>query len=308
VRGRVSFVDTPTPAPARNVIAVLPGTDPALRGEYVAIGAHNDHVGYVAEAVDHDSLRVYNRLVRPGGAESPPRPATAQEEAIAREALAALRGIRPVRPDSISNGADDDGSGTVGVLEIAEALAADPPGRSVLFVWHTAEEMGLLGAEWFTDHPTVPREAIVAQLNIDMIGRNSEDDPAQSNTVLLVGSDRISTELHNLSEDANQSLDPPLTLDYTMNDPADLEQVYYRSDHYSYAAKGVPIIFYTTGLHPDYHANSDEVDKIEFGKMARIARLVYVTGEQVANLDHAPARDNRGPRVGKGSHGKLPPK
>jgi hypothetical protein len=96
-----------------------------------------------------------------------------------------------------------------------------------------------------------------------------------------------------------------MTIDYRLNDPADPERIYYRSDHYSYAAKGVPIIFYTTGLHPDYHANSDSVEKIAFEKMARISQLMYETGRRVANLDHAPARDNKGPRMGKGSAGKL---
>jgi hypothetical protein len=123
--------------------------------------------------------------------------------------------------------------------------------------------------------------------------------------VYLVGSDRISTELHNLSEDSNASMSTPMTLDYEMNDPADPESIYTRSDHYSYAAKGIPIIFYTTGLHRDYHYLTDEVDKIEFPKMAHIAQLVYTTGVRVANLDHFPVRDNRGPRKGKGDTGKI---
>ena len=111
--------------------------------------------------------------------------------------------------------------------------------------------------------------------------------------------------MNNIAVDANASLSKPLKLDYEMNDPTDLEQVYYRSDHYSYAAKGIPIIFFTTGLHGDYHFNSDHVDLINFEKMARVGQLVYETGRRVANLDHAPARDNKGPRVGKGSNGKL---
>ena len=121
----------------------------------------------------------------------------------------------------------------------------------------------------------MPLDAIVAQLNIDMIGRNRDDKPSEANTVYLVGSDRISSELHEINREANGALAQPLTLDYEMNDPADLEQIYYRSDHYSYAAKGIPIIFFTTGLHPDYHANTDEVSKIEFDKLTRIdaARL-----------------------------------
>ncbi|MGE3275064.1 MAG: M28 family peptidase [Vicinamibacterales bacterium] len=259
----------------RNIVGIIEGTDPLLRDTYVAFGAHYDHVGYAEGEVEVGRRGLPGRVVDAN--------------------------------DRIWNGADDDGSGTVTVMAIAHAFATGPkPRRSLLFVWHAGEERGLLGSRYYADHPTVPIDAIVAQLNIDMVGRNSENDPAQSNTVLLVGSDRISTELHNISEDANQSLATPMTLDYAMNDPADLEQVYYRSDHYSYAAKGIPIVFYTTGLHPDYHANSDEVDKIEFGKMAKIARLIYTTGFQVANLDHAPARDLKGPRAGKGTSGKLP--
>jgi hypothetical protein len=140
-----------------------------------------------------------------------------------------------------------------------------------------------------------------------MVGRNRDDKPEEANTVYLVGSDRISTELHNVNEDANAALPRPLKLDYEMNDPTDLEQVYYRSDHYSYAAAGIPIIFYSTGLHPDYHANTDAPDKILYDKMARIGGLVYATGLRVANLDHPPARDNRGARAGRGTTGKLAP-
>jgi hypothetical protein len=139
-----------------------------------------------------------------------------------------------------------------------------------------------------------------------MIGRNRCDRPTEANTVYVVGADRISTELHNLNEAANASLDRPLALDYELNDISDLESIYTRSDHYSYAAKGVPIVFFTTGLHRDYHYVTDEIDKILFPKMARIAQLVYTTGWRVANLDHLPARDNKGPRAGKGGGGKLP--
>jgi Zn-dependent M28 family amino/carboxypeptidase len=119
--------------------------------------------------------------------------------------------------------------------------------------------------------------------------------------VYLVGSDRISTELHDVSRAANDALAEPMMLNYEFNDPSDLEQLYYRSDHYSYAAKGVPIIFFTTGLHPDYHANTDEVSRIEFGKMTRITQLIYATGWRLADLDHALVRDRLGPRAGKGT-------
>jgi Zn-dependent M28 family amino/carboxypeptidase len=168
-------------------------------------------------------------------------------------------------------------------------------------VWHAGEESGLYGSRYFADHPTVPLDRIVAQLNIDMVGRNRDDQISEANTVYLVGSDRISSELHQINREANLALAQPMKLDYELNDPGELEQFYYRSDHYSYAAKGIPIIFFTTGLHPDYHANTDEVSKIEFPKMTRIAQLVYETGARVANLDHVPARDYKGARAGRGT-------
>jgi hypothetical protein len=209
--------------------------------------------------------------------------------------------------DAINNGADDDGSGTVAIMAIAKAFAQGPkPKRSLLFVWHAGEESGLLGSRYMAENPVGGDiDRIVAQLNMDMVGRNQNDDPAHANMVLVVGSDRISTELHNINEDANAALEKPLTLDYSMNDPADPQSIYTRSDHYSYAAKGVPIVFYFTGLHPDYHRPSDTVDKIIFDKVQRIARLAYETGRRVANLEQPPAKDNLGPRAGKGFSGKL---
>jgi hypothetical protein len=211
-----------------------------------------------------------------------------------------------IREGKILYGADDNGSGTVTLLGIAKAFATGPKTkRSVAFIWHAGEERGLLGSRYNADYPAIAIEKTVANLNMDMVGRNRDDKAEEENTVYLVGSDRISTELHNLTLEANTSLARPLRLDFEMNDPTDLEQVYYRSDHYSYAAKGIPIVFFTTGLHGDYHFNTDSVEKINFEKMARIGQLVYETGRRVANLDHAPARDNKGPRVGKGSNGRL---
>jgi len=191
-------------------------------------------------------------------------------------------------------------------MALAKAFATGPkPKRSLLFVWHTGEEAGLYGSRYMADYSEIPLERMSAQLNIDMIGRNRCDDPKEGNTVYVVGSDRISTELHNLNEDANASLPQPMKLDYELNDPADPESIYTRSDHYSYASKGIPIIFFTTGLHRDYHYVTDEVSKIEFAKLAHITQLVYTTGWKVANLDHLPARDNKGPRKGKGATGKI---
>jgi hypothetical protein len=208
--------------------------------------------------------------------------------------------------DRINNGADDDGSGTTALIGLARAFAHGPrTKRSLIFVWHAGEELGEYGSKYFTDFPTVPIDKIVAQLNMDMIGRNHDNLETESNTVYPVGSDRISSELHNIMIDANESLNKPLTLNFALNDPTDPERVYYRSDHYNYALKGIPVIFFTTNLHPDYHRVTDSVEKIGFEKMARITQLVYETGRRVANLDHAPMRDFKGPRLGKGAQGKI---
>jgi hypothetical protein len=256
-----------------NVIGIVEGSDPQLKSTFVVIGAHYDHVGYADAELNDGKRPSPPGRVSPGAAD-----------------------------DRIWNGADDDGSGTVAVMALARAFAQGVhPKRSLLFIWHAGEERGLYGSRYFADYPTVPLDKIVAQLNIDMIGRNRDDKKSETNTVYLVGSDRISTELDKISRDADQSLQPPLRLDYEMNDPSDPEQVYYRSDHYSYASKGIPIIFFTTGLHPDYHANTDDVSKIEFPKLTRVAQLVYETALRVANLDHPPVRDNKGPRAGKGT-------
>jgi len=208
--------------------------------------------------------------------------------------------------DRIYNGADDDGSGSTALIAIANAFMTTPkPRRSLMFAWHAGEERGLWGSQYLADHPPVPLESIIAQLNIDMIGRDRDNKDSEENTVYAVGADRISTELHNILIDANKGLTQPLTLDFEMNDPADPERIYFRSDHFSYAAKGIPIIFFFTGLHPDYHQVTDSVEKIHFQKMSHIVRLVYEIGRRVADLDHAPIRDFKGARAGTGSAGKL---
>ena len=257
---------------AQNVVGVVEGSDAKLKSTYVAFGAHYDHVGYADGELTKNAE---GQMVRAG---APGRVTAGFED------------------DRIWNGADDDGSGTVTLMGLARAFAQGPrPKRSLLFVWHTGEERNRLGSLYFVDHPTVPLESIVAQLNIDMVGRNRDDKASESNTTYLVGSDRISTELDQIAQAANQGLKTPLTLDYELNDPSDPESIYTRSDHYSYASRGIPIIFFTNALHPDYHANTDEVSKIEFDKMARVGGLVYATAWRIANLDHAPVRDRRGP-------------
>jgi len=271
----------------RNVVGLIEGSDARLKDTYVLFGAHYDHVGYSQTPPGAGRGGAGGGGANAGGctgqARDTPRPG-----------------------DVINNGADDDGSGTVSVMAVARAYALGPkPKRSLMFVWHSGEESGLYGSRYMADYPVVPLDKVSAQLNIDMIGRNRCDQASEANTVYLVGSDRISTELHNVSEDTNKKLAAPLKLDYEFNDPADPESIYTRSDHYSYASKGIPIVFYTTGLHKDYHYVTDEVSKIEFPKMAHIAQLVYETGWNLANLDHFPARDNKGPRMGKGTGGPI---
>jgi hypothetical protein len=279
----------------RNVVGILPGSDPKLKDTYVMFGAHYDHIGYQQTPPGQGRGGFGGGGGAAGGGQPP----------AAGGCVGQARDT-PRPGDVINNGADDDGSGTVAVMAIAKAFAQGPkPKRSLLFVWHAGEEAGLLGSRYMADYPVVSLDKVSAQLNIDMIGRNRCDDPKESNTVYVVGSDRISTELHNLNEESNSRLEKPMKMDYEMNDPADPESIYTRSDHYSYASKGIPIIFYTTGLHRDYHYLTDEVSKIEFPKMAHIAQLVYSTGMKVANMDHVPVRDNKGPRKGKGAAGKI---
>lgn len=244
----------------KNVVGVLEGSDPVLKNEYVAVGAH----------YDHDGIK------------------------------------DPINGDAIWNGADDDGSGTVAVMAIAEAFAKGQqrPKRSILFVWHAAEEKGLWGSEYFADNPTVPITSIITQLNIDMIGRaqkpGDENHPvnkdlAKPGEVFLVGSKMMSTELGELSESINKSF-LNLSFNYKYDDPNDPERIFYRSDHYNYAKKGIPIIFYTDGTHVDYHQPTDTVDKIDFPQMEKITRTVFAVGWELANRANRPKVDKPLPK------------
>jgi hypothetical protein len=305
MHGNLRF--TERPAPTRNVVAILPGSDPALRGEYVAVGAHSDHVGYrVTGPVDHDSLHLFNQqrwfaTENPTGAPLSPdeRRAVQARLAAIQVNVDSLRALRAARRDSINNGADDDGSGSVTVLELAEALAKSKtkPKRSILFVWHTGEEKGLLGSRYFTDHPTVPRDSIVAQINIDMVGRGAATDlRAGSESYLqLVGSRRLSTELGDLTERVNKAQKAPFVLDYAFDANGHPENIYCRSDHYNYARYGIPVVFLTTGLHGDYHQVTDEAQYIDYPHMARIGQFVLDLTRRVADLDHRPLVDKPKP-------------
>ncbi len=195
-----------------------------------------------------------------------------------------------ISPDGqINNGADDDGSGTVSLLELAEAFSkakADGKGprRSILFLNVTGEEKGLFGSEYYAENPLFPLANTVADLNIDMIGRVDKEHAKDSKYVYVIGSDKLSSELHAISEAANAE-HIGYKLDYTFNDPKDPNRFYYRSDHYNFAKKGVPIIFYFTGVHEDYHRPGDDVEKILFDKQAPIVKLVFYTAWQLANRE-----------------------
>ena len=187
----------------------------------------------------------------------------------------------------IHNGADDDGSGTVSVLELAQAFqeavkAGEGPKRSVLLMTVVGEEKGLLGSEWYADHPIWPLEQTVANLNIDMIGRVDEAHPDDDRYVYLIGSDKLSSELHEISENANSAY-TNLALDYTFNAPDDPNRFYYRSDHYNFAKNNIPVIFYFSVVHEDYHQPGDDPEKIHYDKTAEIGQLVFHTAWQLAN-------------------------
>lgn len=242
----------------QNVVAVFEGSDPVLKSEYVALGAHYDHVGIMT----------------------------------------------PVNGDAIYNGADDDGSGTTALLAIAEALAkaTTRPKRSVLLVWHAGEEKGLWGSRYFTDYPTIPLDKIVTQINIDMIGRSKKEGDTNPrnkelsgpNEIYVIGSKMMSTELGDLTEAVNKQY-LNITYDYRYDDPNDPNRFFFRSDHYNYARKGIPIVFFFDGVHEDYHRPGDSPDKIDYQKMEKVTRTVYMMLWEIANRPTRPKVDKQLP-------------
>ncbi len=298
------------PAPTRNVIGIIRGSDPKLRNEYIVIGAHADHVGINGQrpVVEHDSLKAYNMVARVEGADTRNAPAPTAEQWTRINALKdSLRKVYPPRLDSISNGADDDGTGSVSILEIAEAFAkGQKPKRSLLFIWQMGEEKGLWGSQYFTNHPTVPRDSIVADLNLDMVGRGAPTDitgankegqllEGANNYLQLVGSRRLSTELGDIAEQVSNGEKIPFKFDYSMDANGHTQNIYCRSDHAEYARYGIPVIFFTTGGHADYHQVTDEPEYIQYDHMARVDQLVYDIAMKVGNLDHRVVVDKTKP-------------
>ena len=187
----------------------------------------------------------------------------------------------------VYNGADDDGSGTVSVIALARAFAkakaeGHGPERSIVFMTVSGEEKGLLGSAWYVDHPTIPLSQIVCDLNIDMIGRVDDAHLQAKDYVYVIGSDKLSSELHAINESMNAKY-TKLALDYTYNDANDPNRFYYRSDHYNFAKNNIPVIFYFNGTHADYHEETDEIQKIDFGLMEKRAHLVFLSAWELAN-------------------------
>lgn len=289
VNTSLDYVELPSEY-GRNVVAIIPGSDPVLKHQYVAIGGHNDHVGF-RSPVDKDSLKAFNdQRIRWMIANKMAQPGIE----VVTKFVVNMDSIRKRYPtpriDSINNGADDDGSGSMAVLEIAEAIQAMAvkPKRSTLFVWHTGEEAGLIGSAYFTRNPTVPIDSVVAQINIDMIGRGrAEDIPGGSDDYVgVVGSFFDSKDLGETVKAVNSKMKKPLTLDYKFDDPiewAGYNNIYGRSDHYNYAQQGVPIAFFFTGLHGDYHQASDEAEFIDYPHYAKIANYLKDLVIEVGN-------------------------
>lgn len=215
----------------QNVVALLEGSDPQLKHEYIVLSAHFDHKGVGANG-------------------------------------------------EVYYGADDNASGTAALLEIARALLINPqrPRRSILFLHVSAEEVGLLGSRYFSENPTVLRSDIVANLNIDMVGRNDPD------SIYVIGTNMLSWDLHHINVAAS-ALVPGLDLSYRYNDRDDKERFYYRSDHYNFAKYKIPVTFYFAGVHEDYHKPSDTPEKLNYTKLRNVARLVYLTAWELANRD-----------------------
>lgn len=293
VSGSFGLTDREPAFASRNVVALVRGRDSLLAAEFVAIGSHTDHVGTAPVALDHDSVFAFNRVLRRSGANEPARVPNVDQAARIREIRDSLRALRPARPDSIFNGADDDASAVAIALELVEYFARHPARRSLLFVFHTAEEKGLFGAEYFTDHPTVSRSAIVAQLNMDQVSRGGPQDitGAKPRTLYVLGSRRLSNALGDLVETTNRLPEHQFNLDYSIDAPGHPANGYCRSDHYMYARYGIPVVFLSAGWHPDYHMVTDEAAYVRVDVMLGVAGLVRDLARALGDADARPVRD-----------------
>ena len=291
VSGIWNYAWKPSAAPARNVIAILPGSDPARAAQYVLVGAHNDHVGTIPVAVDHDSLRAVNAVTRRQGANDAACVPTAAQQKKIDSLIAVARRVRPPRRDSIMNGADDDGSGTVVMLEIAEQFAIEKPARSIIFMSHQGEEAGLLGSGWFVEHPTVPLTSIVAAHNMDMVGKGRVEQVkfGGPTSVQTLGARRLSREFGDIIDSVNATRVETMAIDKSWDVTANPLNRFCRSDQVMYVLKDIPVTYFSLGYAQDYHQPTDEPQYIEYEHSARLARFIHDIMMAVATRKDKPA-------------------
>lgn len=277
VSGQWEYAWRRSAAPARNVVAILPGSDPTRAAEYVLVGAHNDHVGTNANPVDHDSLRAVNTVTRRQGANDPSCIPTADQQHRIDSLIKRARSIRAPRMDSIMNGADDDGSGTVVLLEIAEKFASEKPARSIIFVSHQGEEAGLLGSRWFVDHPTVPLENVVAAHNMDMVGKGRVEQVkfGGPTSIQTLGSRRLSREFGDIIDSLNAVRAETMAIDKTWEVSANPLNRFCRSDQVNYVNHDIPVTYFSLGYAQDYHQATDEPQYIDYDHAARLGRFIH---------------------------------
>ena len=282
--------------PGRNVVAIKPGTNPALASEYVLLSSHNDHVGMIAP-IDHDSARAVNTVTRRQGSNDPVCRPTPEQQHRIDSLIARARAIRGITRDSVMNGADDDGSGTVAMLEIAEQFAAEKPARSIIFVSHEGEEVGMYGSKWFVDHPTVPLKDIVAAHNIDMLGKGRVEQvkfggPASIQTL---GARRLSREFGDVIDSVNAVRSEVMAIDKTWDVTANPMNRFCRSDQVNYVLKDVPVTYFSHGYAQDYHMATDEPRYIDYDHAARSARFIHDIMMAVATRKTRPAISGNDP-------------
>ena len=277
--------------PARNVVAVLPGSDPTRAAEYVLVGAHNDHVGVNSAVVDHDSLRAVNTVTRRQGANDPACTPTPEQQKKIDSLIAHARKIRAPRLDSIMNGADDDGSGSMVMLEIAERFAAEKPARSIIFVSHQGEEAGLLGSRWFVDHPTIPLNQVVAAHNMDMLGKGRADQVkfGGPTSVQTLGSRRLSREFGDIIDSVNAVRAETMAIDKSWDVTANPMNRFCRSDQVNYVNKDIPVTYFSLGYAQDYHQPTDEPQYIDYDHSARLGRFIHDIMMAIAQRKDRPA-------------------
>ncbi|MBI3791501.1 MAG: M28 family peptidase [Gemmatimonadetes bacterium] len=301
VTGSWDYAWKMSPTPARNVIAMLPGSDPARAGEYVLVGAHNDHVGINPTVVDHDSLRAVNTVTRRQGANDPACRPTAEQQHRIDSLIAYARSIRPPRRDSIMNGADDDGSGTVVMLEIAEKFASEKPARSIVFISHQGEEAGLLGSFWFSNHPTIPLAQVVAVHNMDMLGKGRAEQVkfGGPNSVQMLGSRRLSREFGDIIDSVNAVRAEPMAIDKSWDVRENPLNRFCRSDQVAYVRKEIPTTYFSLGYAQDYHQPTDEPQYIEYEHAARLARFIHDVMWAISERKDRPAIAGQDPNYPK---------